>query len=92
MFCFCRACVDTTETGDLASCKVMASYREEHQYATFSAQDMLNYSFNIYSDGNILEICANSGKKFCIAIASSRISKHRYLGKVYIVTVTVADA
>lgn len=40
----------------------MASYHEEHQYATFSSLDMLNYSVNIYEDGNLLEICANSGR------------------------------
>ena len=55
-----RACVDTSERGDLESCKVMATYREEHEYSTFSDLDMLNYSFNIYEEGNILEVCAVS--------------------------------
>ena len=53
--------MDTSQCGDLASCKVMASYREERQYSTFSAADMLNYSLNIYEEGNVLEIATNSG-------------------------------
>jgi len=56
-----RACVDTSETGDLISCQLMASYHEEHQFTRFSSLDMLNFSVNIYQDGNILEICTNSG-------------------------------
>ncbi|XP_052784723.1 tripeptidyl-peptidase 2-like [Mya arenaria] len=56
-----RACIDTSEQGDLASCTVLASYREERQYATLSNEDKLNYSFNIYNDGNVLEIVTNAG-------------------------------
>ena len=29
-----RACVDTTEKGDLESCTLLASYREEQQFST----------------------------------------------------------
>ena len=58
---FYRGCVDTSETGDLESCSLMSSYREEHQYSRFSDADMLNYSINIYDEGSLLEICVNSG-------------------------------
>ena len=30
-----RACVDTSEKGDLASCTLLANYSEEHKYGTF---------------------------------------------------------
>ena len=32
---YCRACVDTSEKGDLAACVLLANYREEHKYGTF---------------------------------------------------------
>ncbi|KAL4219860.1 tripeptidyl-peptidase II Tpp2 [Mactra antiquata] len=56
-----RACVDTSEEGDLSSCKVLASYYKEKQYGTLTDDDMLNYSINIYNDGNTLEIVTNAG-------------------------------
>ena len=38
IFCGCkfRACMDTSECGDLSACELMASYREELQYSTLS--------------------------------------------------------
>ncbi|KAK3095930.1 hypothetical protein FSP39_020998 [Pinctada imbricata] len=56
-----RACIDTSEKGELSECKLLASYREEHQYGTFSNEDMMNYCVNIYNDGNTLEIVSNAG-------------------------------
>ncbi|CAL1545565.1 unnamed protein product, partial [Lymnaea stagnalis] len=56
-----RACIDTSETGDLQACKVLANYREFHEYGQFSQPDMLTYSVNIYEDGNVLEIVTNAG-------------------------------
>lgn len=37
-----RACIDASETGDLASCTLLASYREERQFASFSKTGMSN--------------------------------------------------
>ncbi|KAJ8310382.1 hypothetical protein KUTeg_012247 [Tegillarca granosa] len=56
-----RACIDTTEEGNLSECTLMACYREEQQFATFSNLDMMNYSINIYNDGDVLEIVTNAG-------------------------------
>ncbi|XP_059163051.1 tripeptidyl-peptidase 2-like isoform X2 [Physella acuta] len=56
-----RACVDTSEKGDLQSCKLLACYRESHEYGQLSQADMLTYSVNIYENGNVLEIVTNAG-------------------------------
>lgn len=36
-----RACVDTSEKGDLGDCMLLASFREERQFATFSREGKL---------------------------------------------------
>jgi len=56
-----QACVDTSLVGDLESCKLMQSYKEKLQVSTFSDDDLLNFSVNIYDDGNVLSIVANGG-------------------------------
>ena len=57
-----RAVVDTSETGDLASCgKPMADYKVEYQYRPFSVEDLMNFSVNIFNDGNVLSIVATAG-------------------------------
>ncbi|XP_023235229.1 tripeptidyl-peptidase 2-like [Centruroides sculpturatus] len=55
-----KAAVDISETGDLESCTLLSSYREMMQYAVLTSKDMLNYSINIYDDGNLLEIVSMS--------------------------------
>ncbi|GFO43768.1 tripeptidyl-peptidase 2-like [Plakobranchus ocellatus] len=56
-----RACMDTSERGDLASCTVLCPYKINQEYGRISQADMMTYSFNIYDEGNTLEIVTNAG-------------------------------
>lgn len=56
-----NAIVDTTELGDLRSLEPMVDYRLKRQFSRFSDDDCLNFSVNIYDDGNILSIVVDSG-------------------------------
>jgi len=56
-----RAVVDTKEEGDLVNAKPLANYKLEKQWSTLSEQDLLNYSINIYNDGNVCSIVTNAG-------------------------------
>jgi len=53
-----RACLDTSETGDLASCKLMGEFSEDpiNNFDYITASDRMIYSFNVYNDGDVLEI------------------------------------
>lgn len=50
--------MDTSEKGDLASCKVMGEFSEDprNNYDYITASDFVCYSFNVHNDGNVLEI------------------------------------
>ncbi|XP_031554866.1 tripeptidyl-peptidase 2-like [Actinia tenebrosa] len=56
-----RACVDTSENGDLQSCTLLSSFRESGEFATFGKEDLLNYSITVFDDGNTLSIVTNGG-------------------------------
>lgn len=56
-----RACIDTSEKGDLEKCQVLTNYKDSYEYGTFSFMDMLNYSIRILPDEKILQIVTDSG-------------------------------
>ncbi|KAI7907246.1 uncharacterized protein BX663DRAFT_495304 [Cokeromyces recurvatus] len=56
-----RAVIDVNESGDLRDQPCLTDYRKELKYHTFGKADLLNFSVNIYDNGNILSIVTLSG-------------------------------
>ncbi len=56
-----RVAIDTAETGDLTDSILLTDYKKELQYCTFSSQDMLNFSVNIFDNGNTVSIVTSAG-------------------------------
>ena len=57
-----QAVIDTDEDGDLAEEKVLTNYRNCRKYGTFAEPANLNFAVNIYENGNLLSIVADSGR------------------------------
>lgn len=60
--------MDTSEAGDLASCKLMGEFSKDpvNNFDYITASDHVSYSFNIYNQGNVLEI-VSLGCKYYIS-------------------------
>ena len=56
-----RAAIDTDEDGDLGNETVLTTYRDEPKYATFSTASLLNFTVNIFDNGNLLSIVTTAG-------------------------------
>ncbi|KAI8069082.1 uncharacterized protein B0P05DRAFT_551505 [Gilbertella persicaria] len=56
-----RAVIDVDESGDLRGQPCLTDYRKELQYHTFGKADLLNFSVNIYHNGDILSIVTLAG-------------------------------
>lgn len=50
--------MDTSETGDLASCKLMGEFSNDpaNNFDYITASDRMSYSFNVHNNGDVLEI------------------------------------
>ncbi|CAG8480016.1 10360_t:CDS:10 [Scutellospora calospora] len=55
-----RVVIDLDESCDLRGAPLLTDYRKERQYHTFSKEDQMNFSVNIYDDGNIVSIVTTS--------------------------------
>lgn len=52
------ACLDTSEEGNLTSCKLMGEFSDDpiNHFDYITASDRMCYSFNVHNNGDILEI------------------------------------
>uniref|UniRef100_A0A2A4JXG6 Uncharacterized protein n=1 Tax=Heliothis virescens TaxID=7102 RepID=A0A2A4JXG6_HELVI len=59
-----RACIDTTESGDLASGVLLGEYSRTHEHTHLTPFDEMTVSINVHDDGNTLEVvgmCSTHG-------------------------------
>ncbi len=56
-----RAALDTDEDGEFSDETLLTNYRDEQQFSILGEVDLLNFALNIYEDGNLLSIVADSG-------------------------------
>ncbi|XP_076397926.1 tripeptidyl-peptidase 2 isoform X1 [Megachile rotundata] len=59
-----RACIDTSEEGNLEAGVFLGEYSMTREYAPLIPEDQLNVSINVHDDGNTLEIvslCSSHG-------------------------------
>ncbi|CAK1602567.1 unnamed protein product [Parnassius mnemosyne] len=59
-----RACIDTSENGDLASGLLLGEYSVTHEHAHLTAIDEMTVSINVHDDGQTLEVvgmCSTHG-------------------------------
>ncbi|XP_044020581.1 tripeptidyl-peptidase 2 isoform X2 [Aphidius gifuensis] len=92
-----KACIDTSEEGNLESGILLGEYSLTQEYAPLTQQDQLNISINIHEDGNILEIvgvCASHGTHVA-SIAAANFPENKELNGVapgaQIISLTIGD-
>lgn len=69
-----RAVVDTDADGDLQDEQLLTDYRLEHQFATFDEASRLNFSVNVYEDGQLLSlvtVCGDHGTHVAGIVAAN---------------------
>ena len=72
-----RACLCGADER-LEDVKLLAPFKDEFEYATFSTDDMLNYSINVHDEGNLLEIVANAGSHGTHVSKSYAVLRYRF--------------
>jgi tripeptidyl-peptidase-2 len=58
-----RAVIDADASGDLTKAPVMTNFVDEREFHRFSDADFMNYSVNIFDDGNLLSIVSGMPKR-----------------------------
>lgn len=56
-----RAAVDMNESGDLTNAQLLTNYADEQQFVRWSDDSLLNFSVNIYDEGETLSIVTLAG-------------------------------
>ncbi|XP_042890415.1 tripeptidyl-peptidase 2-like isoform X3 [Penaeus japonicus] len=92
-----RACIDTSERGELESGIHLGEYRVTQQWASLTPTDQYNISINVHNDGNILEIvgmCSSHGTHVA-SIASANFpdapERNGVAPGAQIVSITIGD-
>ncbi|CAG9136289.1 unnamed protein product [Plutella xylostella] len=59
-----RACIDTSESGDLSSGPLLGEYSVTHEHTHLTPLDEMTVSINVHNEGNVLEVvgmCSTHG-------------------------------
>ncbi|XP_047041044.1 tripeptidyl-peptidase 2 [Helicoverpa zea] len=93
-----RACIDTTESGELSSGVVLGEYSRTHEHTHLTPFDEMTVSINVHDDGNTLEVvgmCSTHGTHVA-AIAAGYYPEAPELNGVApgakIVSLTIGDS
>ncbi|XP_014208208.1 tripeptidyl-peptidase 2 isoform X2 [Copidosoma floridanum] len=93
-----RACIDTSEKGDLESGVLIGEYSHTREYKPLTVEDQLNISINVHDDGNTLEIvslCSPHGTHVA-SIAAANFPDNKELNGIapgaQIISLTIGDA
>ncbi|XP_024939416.1 tripeptidyl-peptidase 2 isoform X3 [Cephus cinctus] len=92
-----RACIDTSEEGNLESGVFLGEYSITREFASLTQDDQLNITINVHDDGNTLEIvsmCSSHGTHVA-SIAAAYFPENPELNGVapgaQIISLTVGD-
>ncbi|XP_034831010.1 tripeptidyl-peptidase 2 [Maniola hyperantus] len=93
-----RACIDTSETGDLSTGPLLGEYSSTHEHVHLTALDEMTVSINVHDEGNTLEVvgmCSTHGTHVA-AIASGYFpeepDKNGVAPGAKIVSLTIGDS
>lgn len=72
VYFFYRACIDTSEEGNLEAGVFLGEYSVTREFASLTPEDQLNISINVHDEGNTLEIVSLCCK------CESLLTKNKY--------------
>ena len=56
-----RICIDTSEAGEMGTCRLLEPFRVGHEFGTLDEVSMLNYGVEVLDSGNVVVITVDSG-------------------------------